>query len=788
MQRWMKLVLVGQMVLAGVAFAQQPGAGQESAPAVPEQPQQAPPDAASQEPAEDAPVSSSSQDEGSAASEEQSSSEVAAPTSAPAPGAVESPAPAQEAVPPDAKPTPGDAAAEAQPDPAGEQAPAEVSAGKASVPEHGDVADIADVSLDDLLNAQTTVASKSKRTIRNAPGVVTIISRREIVRSGARDLIDVLRMVPGFELNVDVQGVTGLGFRGVWGHEGKILLLMDGQELNERSYSTLQIGNHYSTEWIERVEVVRGPGSVIYGGYGELAVINIVTRKAAEIKGASLSGHYQAMGRTFGQRAFSLSAGDTFEDASVVVHLFAGQGNRSDRTYTDIYGDSFGMAKSSSMDPLGLNVGIDYGDLSLRFIYDDFRITTRDLFDAVADKAIPVGFPTYIGDAQYTWKLSDKLTVVPRLHYTRQRPWLQPDVNLDAYDETTLHQVTLGATAKYQPSPELALNVGVEGYYERADYPANDGSELPSEIAPGCRALTDGPALDCGFENITGFVEALADLDVASIMGGARYEYHSVFGSSFVPRLALTKQMGGLHLKALASQAFRAPGFANLRLNPDLTPESTTVFEVEAGYRLTDYLFVSANLFDITVNHPIIYFYDEATDEEGYRNYKRTGSSGGELELRFSQGPNWVTLSYAYYTPRFGLFGPHKNTVATYDVDGHPALLGFAPHKGALSGNYQPLPNLNLNVSATLYSARYGYAALDAADNPVLKRFNPIFLLNAFVLYENLFLPGLSLGAGVYDIADRKSHVFLQPYNNYHAPYPMPSRELVMRVSYKVDF
>src|SRR5688572_24460066 len=102
---------------------------------------------------------------------------------------------------------------------------------------------IESLSIEDLLSTEVQVASKTARTLRESPAVVSVVTRAEIQAAGARDLLDVLRLVPGFEPNVDVQGVTGLGFRGIWGHEGKILLLIDGHELNETAYSTLQLGH-----------------------------------------------------------------------------------------------------------------------------------------------------------------------------------------------------------------------------------------------------------------------------------------------------------------------------------------------------------------------------------------------------------------------------------------------------------------------------------------------------------------------------------------------------------------
>lgn len=78
--------------------------------------------------------------------------------------------------------------------------------------------------------------------------------------------MQVLQLIPGFDFGVDVEGIVGIGVRGNWAHEGKVLMLWDGLEMNEDLYSTLQFGGHYPVGQIKRIEIIRGPGSAIYGG------------------------------------------------------------------------------------------------------------------------------------------------------------------------------------------------------------------------------------------------------------------------------------------------------------------------------------------------------------------------------------------------------------------------------------------------------------------------------------------------------------------------------------------
>src|SRR4051812_16092564 len=83
------------------------------------------------------------------------------------------------------------------------------------------------MSLEQLMNVEVSIASKLPMSNREAPGIVTILNRDEIIHSGATDLLDLLQMVPGIGFGVDVDGVVGIGVRGNWAHEGKVLLIWD---------------------------------------------------------------------------------------------------------------------------------------------------------------------------------------------------------------------------------------------------------------------------------------------------------------------------------------------------------------------------------------------------------------------------------------------------------------------------------------------------------------------------------------------------------------------------------
>src|SRR5664279_4000841 len=196
----------------------------------------------------------------------------------------------------------------------------------------------------DESQATTHVASFAATRLKDSPAVVTVVSGEDIRSTGARDLIDILYLVPGYFMGVDTEGVVGPGFRGLWGHEGKILLMIDGKEMNELLFSNMQLGNEFPVELIERVEVVRGPGSVSYGGSAELSVINIVTRGLQGATDLTATATYGQMtgasdfANGYGRRKLTASGRlvvDAVPGLSAFASVSLGQGQRSVRTYVD---------------------------------------------------------------------------------------------------------------------------------------------------------------------------------------------------------------------------------------------------------------------------------------------------------------------------------------------------------------------------------------------------------------------------------------------------------------------
>jgi outer membrane cobalamin receptor len=630
--------------------------------------------------------------------------------------------------------------------------------------------------LEGLINSLIGVASKKPLPLRKSPSIISLITQEEIYRSGARDLIDVLRLVPGFDFGVDVQGVVSIGIRGNWAHEGKVLLLLDGQEQNEILYSNIAFGNHYSVDQIKKIEIIRGPGSAIYGGFAEYAVINIITKDGQDLNGIAKSITYGQMKDIYGRRNLNISVGRQYKNLTFSLAGFIGQGNRSNQNYTDIYGSTYNMAGNSKLNPFNLNMGLKYKDLSIRAIYDNYQTTGRDASVGIFSRAYPSNFKSYYLEVKYNLKVGKKITITPKFNYKKQWPWQTPSLDSADLDYGTYKKSAEryrgNITASYDVTDKINIITGGEAFYDKAK--TNDDS-----------VVFNNNKTSISYLNTALFAQALLKSRIVNITLGARYDHNNAYGHAFVPRVGITKKLDKLHFKLLYSHAFRAPGIENINKAylGIIKPEISKVMEFEAGYQLSKSMLVTANFFDITTKNPIIYFTSGNGSSEGYTNLAQTGTRGFEVEYKAKGKWGFINLNYTFYS------GANKVKVPNYQVPGHTGpLLGLAQNRANLNSSFNIWKGLAINPSASFIGTRYGYSTSNSADSSlILKKFSPVLLFNVFITYENLFTKGLNLGAGCYDILNQKP-VFIQPYNSGHAPLPGPSREFVVKLSYIFNF
>lgn len=650
--------------------------------------------------------------------------------------------------------------------------------------------DLIDMTLEEMLSIPVTVAAKSPQPLRQTPGIVSVIRRDEIERSGARDLLDILHMVPGVGFGMDVGGVVGISIRGNWAHEGKALLLIDGVEMNELSYLTTQYGNHFPASLIERVEVIRGPGSALYGGNAELAVIAVTTRRPS-LSGFefSASGVYGGRQRGLGRQVFSIYGGYKSDDATPVeldIKAVVGEGRRSGRIYRDFDGNQVEMSQDSALNPLVFSAGVRAADFEARFLLDRHQVQGRDGIGGVTPVEALQGFETIAVAAKYDFNVSD-VSITPKLSYRRQLPWLERTEGMRALGDDGffynkgLSRLSGGLETTWRPVSDLQIQLGGEYVYDDASLiepiEADVGFNSSfGEWRPGF------PITDIAYTNWVAHTQGLyatkwGEVDLRATLG-LRFESHSQFGDALVPRAGLTLEWRGLSSKLLFSDAFKSPGVENINTNPDIERENTRVLELELAYQISDAIFVTVNGFDITIKKPIVYVVAD-DGSEAYQNLEQVGTSGVEAELRIRHPGGYTNATYSYYFTSAG-----RNRAETYSVPENDAvLLGVAPHKVTLASSFQLFDNIVFSPSIIYLSRRYAITSLDASSTPQYTLEDHAFLANVSLLFRDLGFTGFNASITAYNLANQNFR-FVQPYDGGTRPLPALDLEFAVRISY----
>jgi hypothetical protein len=170
--------------------------------------------------------------------------------------------------------------------------------------------DLTELSLETLMEIEVPKvfgASKIEQRTTEAPSSVTVINADEIKRYGHRTLADVLQSVRGLHVSYD-RNYAFLGTRGVslGDFNSRILLLVDGHRVNNNLTDGAFIDTAFllDVDLIDRVEVIRGPGSVLYGNNAFFGVINVITRTGKQLNGAEVSGEFAEFDTYKGRATF----------------------------------------------------------------------------------------------------------------------------------------------------------------------------------------------------------------------------------------------------------------------------------------------------------------------------------------------------------------------------------------------------------------------------------------------------------------------------------------------------
>ncbi len=650
-----------------------------------------------------------------------------------------------------------------------------------------------------------SIATKSRQKVSDAPSIITVITADEIDKLGARTLTDILITVPGIDVIRDASfGEFDIGGRGLRLSSEKIKILVDGHSINMPfTGNAITFFDDLSLKNVKKIEIIRGPGSAIYGANAFLAVINVITKDAKDIDGVKISsgfGSFDTMNSNvlFGNELYGV-------DISGFAGFYNTNGISETIKEDSISGvpfvNQFSLAPNDTDDgrnKLDLNLKLSYKniDFKARYMNKDAEPFVGPSFIITDDSDQHYNF--VMGELSYSFDLGERLSVHPRIYYDQY----DMDLDLEAVPDGFTIPIDTDRDGDVENFPEGMLGRAVAtnrvlGGAVQFDYQLFDNNMLTFGSDYEWQRQ-DNVTYHTNFDPVTnaslGAVRDVSDTnwirevyrqiwavylqdkwditDEFSVTIGIRHDHYSDFEGTTNPRIGFVWNfMENATLKALYGQAFRAPNFEELYTtnnpvfagNPNLKPELIRTYELGLGYKFT-------KAFDVNVN----YFFNVIRDQIGFRpktspsdpqlldNLGNSNVQGVELELKADIGNN--AYAFANYT------------YLDAESKGDP-LPDVPKHKGNIGFNYSFGKYLNANLHTFISDDRVREEK-DGRDD------SPGYALVNLTLIAKEFFKTIEIKASLFNLLD-KNYEDPAPINTIPTDLPRPGRTFFIELGYK---
>lgn len=580
-----------------------------------------------------------------------------------------------------------------------------------------------------------SIATGSKQAIAKAPAVATVITAKDIKAIGATDLDEILETVPGLHIGRNPSGYDPVyTIRGIYSnYNSQVLFLLNGIPLTNLFLGDRNgIWGGMPVQSIERIEVIRGPGSAVYGADASAGVINIITKTNKGINGTEIGGRVGSF-NTYDGWTLHGSTWNGFDVAATLEYRTTDGQRKTIQSDAQTLNDSLG-GTHASLAPGPVNLQRDNLDVRLDISKDNWRfrggLQHRSNFGTgvgVAQALDPhgrYGSDRWNADLTYhdadlveDWDITAQLSYFNTSQIVEKNSLLYPPgsfagfpngvignpevferhgrANISAsYSGLDRHTVRVGTGFNYssiydvresknyrlEPNqPPLPLDPGNVGNANDVRNVSNTGDAF---LSPGSRRDY--------FAFLQDEWKFAKDWELTT---GVRYDYYSDFGSTVNPRLALVwETRHDLTSKFLYGRAFRAPAWAETHNmnnpvavgNQNLKPETINTIELAFDYRPDDKLRFGFNVFNYWWSDIIRFTPDNNGNTRTAKNAGQQTGYGLELEA------DWRVSS------TFNLLGNYSYQESTDESTHHDA--GYAPHHRVyLRGDWEFYPNWHLN-------------------------------------------------------------------------------------------
>lgn len=524
----------------------------------------------------------------------------------------------------------------------------------------------------DSLSLQEIVVTGTRNAtdVRHLPMTVTVIDRQTLTKRHQTSLLPtIMQEVPGIFVTsrammgygVSTGAAGGINLRGITGGAGQLMVLIDGHPQYQGIYGH-PISDSYQTLMAERIEVLRGPASVLYGSNAMGGVLNIVTRGAKHEDGVTT--HVILGAGSYGSIQTEASNQIRYGRFSSTVAV---QYNRTDnhrpRMGFEQYGGYLKLGYDMNnhwnayIDANITRFNASYPGTTEKPLYDADQWITRGVISAAIENhygKTSGALSVYTNFGQHKIDDGTTDTAKPTERYFRSKDAL---TGISWYQSVRLFE-----------GNRLTVGVDYQHIYGSAYYTSKQtDEELDTPNKQSGRSYRN---------EIAGYVDVRQDLlSWLTIDAGIRLDHHSITGTEWVPQVGIVvRPLATGEVKAMVSKGFRNPTMREMFLYPpsntDLAPERLWNYELSWHHRLSGFIY-GVNLFHIKGDNMI-----QTVQVDGKPRNVNTGEIenwGIELEGKYSVDKHLSLSTNASYLHM------KNKVVAAPEITGY---LGADYHQG----------------------------------------------------------------------------------------------------------
>ncbi len=619
----------------------------------------------------------------------------------------------------------------------------------------------------DIEGAETekiSIASNFESNSYEAPGIISIITDKDIKNGGYRDITDLLNQIPGFSMATDVQNGVSFGVRGNWAEEAKLLIMIDGLPLNELAYGTYIFGQRIPLVNIDRIEIIRGAGSSQYGGSAALGVINIITKSGQDISGHRLMASGGQSNLAFSRTSISYNYGGVLPNGvELTTSGMINQGNLSNEKFRLTDSTMVNLRDTSYLIGANIYLTLKYKNIKFKQYYEDYNF--QSTYEPVYSQN-----RTSITEFENRTRFK-KADLIVSLNYKFQTPWNTQYGDPKIYDLQNLlaNRLAVSFFAKTKLSKPYQFLAGVNAYndnfrHHRAGLLLNSGKRRES------------------YQGVSGFVESVYNTKYFIINAGGRLEQYAYFNANLAPRISVTKKFEYWHYKLIYNQAYKIPALQNINLDLEQTirPEQLKELQAQTGFHYKK-LNASATVFKSQIKNLIVFGYDLITFTESYINSGEVNTAGLELEAEYKTKKWNLNTNYSYHQ----ILNSSAPEILSDSINPENRSLAFPAHKLVAKFSYFINAKMSAHAQYVFESSKSGFVGVNRTTGEFgLVEFPASHNLNLICNYDNLYKGTLDLSLGLYNVLATQLN-YLYPFSSGYQPLRGMGRELLFNIKLK---